>query len=70
MNMLRDIAAKHFGIDLRRNFEKYWEWQTTSNAEELHMFFETFSGNNLHFYPRGIALFGWLEISETQNKEA
>ncbi len=58
MNMLRDIAAFYRGVDLRHLACSYWDWQTTTNSQEAKMFFETFAGNNLCFYPRGIAIWG------------
>lgn len=61
MNMLRDIAAFYRGVDLRALTDRYWEWQTTTNSREPKVFFETFGGNNLCFYPRGIAIWGFFE---------
>ncbi len=58
MNMLRDLAALYRGIDFRQHSERYWSWQTTSNTQEAKCFFETFKGNNLCFYPRGVAIWG------------
>ncbi len=61
MNMLRDIAAFYRGLDLRDLSERYWNWQVTTNAQAPALFFETFGGNNLHFYPRGIAVWGFFD---------
>ncbi|HEY3416499.1 MAG TPA: DUF4965 domain-containing protein, partial [Armatimonadota bacterium] len=61
MNMLRDIAAFYRGVDLRHLADRYWEWQTTTNTQEPKLFFETFNGNNLCFYPRGIAIWGYFD---------
>ncbi len=61
MNMLRDIAAGYRGVDLFSNCEKYWDWQAVTNTQQYTLFFETFYGNNLHFYPRGIAVFGYFD---------
>jgi hypothetical protein len=58
MNMLRDLAALYRGLDHTALFERYWEWQVATNTRETHLFFETFGGNHLHFYPRGVALWG------------
>jgi hypothetical protein len=58
MNMLRDLAALYRGVDLTAMFERYWEWQVTTNTRETTLFFETFGGNNLNFYPRGVAFWG------------
>lgn len=61
MNMLRDIAAFYRGIDFRNLSERYWNWQLTTNAQAPALFFETFGGNNLNFYPRGIAIWGFFD---------
>jgi hypothetical protein len=61
MNMLRDISAFYRGVDLRGLADRYWAWQTTSNSQERKVFFETFCGNNLCFYPRGVAIWGYFD---------
>jgi hypothetical protein len=61
MNMLRDISAFYRGVDLRGLADRYWAWQTTTNSQEPKIFFETFCGNNLCFYPRGIACWGYFD---------
>ena len=61
MNMLRDMAAFYRGIDLQALSERYWEWQILTNTQETKLFFETFNGNNLCFYPRGIAIWGYFD---------
>lgn len=61
MNMLRDMAAFYRGVDLRHLADRYWEWQVTTNTQEPCLFFETFGGNNLRFYPRGVAVWGFLD---------
>jgi hypothetical protein len=43
--------------------ERYWDWQCATNAREVRLFFETFGGNNLCFYPRGVAVWGYLEAA-------
>ncbi len=58
MNITRDLAAFYRGIDLRNLTERYWEWQLVTNSREAALFFETFDGNDLHFYPRGVAIWG------------
>jgi hypothetical protein len=63
MNMLRDIAAAYRGIDLFQLADCYWDWQCTTNTQKFASFFETFYGNNLHFYPRGIAIFGYFDAA-------
>jgi len=60
MNLLRDLAAAHRGLDHRDLAERYWDWQVTTNTQEPKLFFETFNGNNLCFYPRGVACWGWF----------
>lgn len=57
-NVVRDIAAMRQGKDFRNNFQRYWDWIETVSGEEFMMFMETFCGNNLHYYPRGVVLFG------------
>jgi xylan 1,4-beta-xylosidase len=61
MNMLRDISAFYRGIDLRHLAGRYWEFQTLTNTQGPHLFFETFNGNNLMCYPRGVAVFGYYD---------
>jgi hypothetical protein len=61
MNMLRDIAAFYRGVDLRSLADRYWDWQATTNTAEVKLFFETFNGNNLCWYPRGLAVWGWFD---------
>ncbi|MCE5259924.1 MAG: DUF4965 domain-containing protein [Chloroflexi bacterium] len=63
MNILRDIAAAYRGVDVLAMAERYWDWQATANAREVCGFFETFRGNNLCFYPRGVAIWGYLEAA-------
>jgi len=60
MNMLRDLAAERRGIDVQHLSERYWDWQVVTNSQEPKLFFETFNGNNLCFYPRGVVCWGWL----------
>jgi len=61
MNMLRDMAAFYRGIDFRHLAERYWDWQTTTNSQQPWVFFETFDGNSLALYPRGVAVWGFFE---------
>lgn len=63
MNMLRDIAAAYRGVDLLSHAQKYWSWQCTTNTQQVALFFETFYGNNLSFYPRGVAVFGYFDAA-------
>ncbi|ANE46076.1 hypothetical protein SY83_07025 [Paenibacillus swuensis] len=63
MNLIRDIAAAYRGIDLITLAENYWSWQCTTNTQETAMFFETFYGNNLSFYPRGVAVYGYMDAA-------
>ncbi len=64
MNMLRDIAGFYRGLDFRGMAERYWEWQVATNTHEVSLFFETFAGNQLRYYPRGVAIWGWLDALE------
>jgi xylan 1,4-beta-xylosidase len=61
MNMVRDMAAFYRGVDLRNLAERYWDFQVLTNTQEPKLFFETFNGNNLCFYPRGVAIWGYFE---------
>jgi len=61
MNLLRDIGAFYRGLDFRHLADRYWNWQTTTNSREPKIFFETFCGNNLCFYPRGLAVWGFYD---------
>jgi hypothetical protein len=61
MNLLRDMAAFYRGVDLRPLTDRYWAWQTTTNTQQPMGFFETFNGNNLHLYPRGVAVWGFFD---------
>jgi hypothetical protein len=66
MNLLRDLAAIRRRITIVPQMERYWEWQVLTNTQGVHLFFETFGGNNLCFYPRGVAVWGIFEaVSET-----
>ena len=63
MNMLRDMAAAYRGIDLLSLADRYWDYQVLTNGDKFTGFFETFYGNNLHWYPRGVAVFGYLDAA-------
>jgi hypothetical protein len=61
MNMLRDMAAFYRGVDLTNLSSRYWDFQVLTNTQGPNLFFETFHGNNLCFYPRGVVVFGYFE---------
>lgn len=61
MNLLRDVAGSYRGVDPRHLADRYWEWQVVTNSQEPKLFFETFGGNNLCFYPRGVAAWGLVD---------
>ena len=63
MNILRDIAAAYRGMDLLSLSDRYWDWQLTTNTQKVSSFFETFYGNCLNFYPRGVAVYGYLDAA-------
>lgn len=68
MNMIRDLAALRRGVSLPENLEaRYWEWQVLTNTHgPAQLFFETFNGNHLCFYPRGVGCWAIFEaISHT-----
>jgi len=68
MNILRDLAALRRGVGVLSLAERYWEWQvlTNSQAHGPQLFFETFAGNHLCFYPRGLAVWGIFEAVSGQ----
>jgi hypothetical protein len=58
-NIWRDQVAAYMGIDLIGNVDRYWEYQvTTGDNWQSALYYDTSEGNNLDFYPRGVALFG------------
>ena len=61
MNMFRDIAAFYRGVDLRSMASRYWSFQTLVNTQGPCLFFDTFNGNRLMAYPRGLAVFGYFD---------
>jgi hypothetical protein len=61
MNMLRDISALYRGVDLRNLAGRYWAYQCLTNSREISFFFETIHGNNLKYYPRGVAIWGFFD---------
>jgi len=61
MNILRDISALYRGLDVRWLADRYWEYQVVTNTQGPHLFFETFNGNNLMVYPRGVAVYGYFD---------
>lgn len=63
MNMLRDIAGAYLNKDLFELSDRYWDWQAVTNTQGVYLFFETFYGNNLNLYPRGIAVFGYFDAA-------
>lgn len=68
MNIARDLAALRRGIDVLHLAERYWEWQVLTNSQGHgpQLFFETFAGNHLCFYPRGVAVWGIFEAVSGQ----
>ena len=61
MNMFRDIAAFYRGVDLRDMASRYWDFQALVNTQGPCLFFETFNGNRLMTYPRGLVVFGYFD---------
>jgi xylan 1,4-beta-xylosidase len=57
-NMLRDLVALRRGVDLRDLADRYWEWQVIINTQERKHFHDSFGGNDLSWYPRGLAWWG------------
>lgn len=58
MDILRDLAALRRGLDLTPHFQRHWDWQVLVNTHGTALFHETFGGNHLHFYPRGVVTWG------------
>ncbi len=63
MNETRDIAAMYIGVDMLDMAGRYWDWQATVNSREYVLFLDTFYGNSLMFYPRGLAVFGYYDAA-------
>ena len=63
MNETRDIAAMYAGVDMLDMASRYWDWQSTVNTREYVLFLDTFYGNSLMFYPRGLAVFGYYDAA-------
>lgn len=63
MNETRDISAMYMGIDMLDKMSRYWDWQATVNEREYVLFLDTFYGNSLMFYPRGLAAFGYYDAA-------
>ncbi len=62
MNILRDLVAYRLGLPGGNLLERYWEWQVMNNQMgRCKLFFETFGGNHLCYYPRGVAIWGIFE---------
>jgi len=57
-NLWRDYVAAYMGDDFLKNADRYWAWQVVAGRNpSITCFFDTV-GNNLCFYPRGIAAMG------------
>lgn len=63
MNETRDIAAMYAGVDMLDMISRYWDWEATVNSREYVLFLDTFYGNSLMFYPRGLAAFGYYDAA-------
>ncbi len=63
-NLWRDIAAAYLGIDLLDEADRYWAFQLWDNASpHAPGFIDTYGGNNLSWYPRGITSMGLVMAS-------
>ena len=61
-NLWRDIIAAYLGVDLTEMAEGYWAWQLVGGASEPPTcFYDTWTSNNLCYYPRGITSIGLLQ---------
>lgn len=57
-NLWRDFVAAYVDLDALNNADRYWAWQVAAGRHKpVTCFFDTV-GNNLCFYPRGIAAIG------------
>jgi hypothetical protein len=60
-NLWRDYCAAYLGIDMLDNVDRYWAFQTWDNTgPHAPGFVDTYGGNNLCYYPRGIVSIGVL----------
>ena len=60
-NLWRDHMARYLGFHGFSVAQMYWDMQVMSNTHQESLgFIDTYIGNNLSFYPRGAAAFGFL----------
>lgn len=60
-NLWRDFAAAYLGVDLLDGADRYWDFQLWDNLGPWAPgFIDTYGGNNLCYYPRGITSIGVL----------
>jgi len=60
-NIWRDLVGRYLGAVVPMIDSRYWDLQTFSNtADQSFGFIDTYIGNELAFYPRGAAAFGYF----------
>ncbi len=60
-NIWRDLVGRYLGATVPSIDSRYWDLQVYSNTAEQSLgFIDTYIGNELAFYPRGAAAFGYF----------
>ncbi len=60
-NLWRDYCAAYLGVDLLDEADRYWAFEVWENSgPHAPGFIDTYGGNNLCYYPRGITSIGVL----------
>ena len=60
-NLWRDHLAQYLGVHRPSLASRYWDMQVMSNTDTQSLgYVDTYIGNNLAFYPRGIVSMGYL----------
>ncbi len=60
-NIWRDFAGRYLHVELLELAPRYWDLLVFSNTgDQSFGYIDTYIGNELAFYPRGVAAFGYL----------
>ena len=60
-NIWRDFAGRYLRVELLELAPRYWDLLVYSNTgDQSFGYIDTYIGNELAFYPRGVAAFGYL----------
>lgn len=60
-NIWRDAVGAYLGLDLSNNLDRYLRFQRFANSGgRTRGFIDTYGWNNLHSYPRGVALIAYF----------